>query len=138
MFDSKEYSFSNIEVIMLGRNIGGLRGVKYKTSQESEELYGRGNEPRSFVTGNRKYEGELSVLQSELEAMLDAAGAGFDITQMPLFDLIVTYLPDNSLTLVVDVVKGVKIADFEKGMKQGDKFMEIALPFKALKIEYNV
>jgi hypothetical protein len=138
MFDSKEYAFSNIEVIMLGRNIGGFRGIKYKTSQENEELYGRGNEPRGFVSGNRKYEGELSVLQSELEALTDAAGIGKDITQMPLFDLIVTYLPEDSLTLVVDNVKGVKIGEFEKGMKQGDKFMEIALPFKALKIEYNI
>lgn len=137
MFDSREYSYANMEVIMLGRNIAGLRGIKYKTSQESDEVYGRGNEPRTFSSGNRKYEGELTVLQSELEAMLDAAGSGKDITQMPLFDIIVTYLPEGSTTLVVDVVKGVKIGELEKGMKQGDKFMEINLPFKALRILYN-
>lgn len=138
MFNSKEYSWSNIEIVMLGRPVTGIRGVTYKASQEKEVIYGRGNKPRAIQHGNKSYEGTLSILQSELEALLVAAGKGKDLTDIPAFDIVVAYVPNTPGEIITDIVKNVEFTEIEKALKQGDKFMEIELPFIALGIEYGV
>ncbi|MCG8701261.1 MAG: hypothetical protein MI922_24620 [Bacteroidales bacterium] len=138
MFDSKQYDWSNIDIVMLGRPVTGIRGVKYKTSQEKELIYARGNKPVSIGHGNVSYEGELTLLQSELEALQEAAGAGNKITDIAAFDVTVAYIPKGGSTVVTDIIKNVEFTEYEKGMAQGDKFMEVTMPFVALDIDYNV
>ena len=138
MFNSKEYSWSSIEIVMLGRPVTGIRGITYKASQEKEVIYGRGNKPRAIQHGNKSYEGTISLLQSELEALLLAAGKGKDITDIPAFDIVVAYVPETPGGIITDIIKNVEFSEIEKALKQGDKFMEIDLPFIALGIEYSV
>lgn len=137
-FNSKEYEWNNLELVMLGRPVTGIRGVTYKASQEKEVIYARGNKPRAIQKGNKSFEGKLSLLQSELEALLVAAGKGKDITDIPAFDVVVAYAPGNGGVIVTDIIKNIEFTESEKALKQGDKFMEIELPFIALDIEYNV
>jgi|WetSurMetagenome_2_1015567.scaffolds.fasta_scaffold02807_12 hypothetical protein len=138
MFNSKEYEWNNVEVVMLGKVVTGIRGVTYKESQEKEPVYGRGNKPRAIQAGNKTYEGKISLLQSELEALQDAAGVGASILDISSFDVTVAYVPKTGGAVVVDIIKNVEFTEVEKGMKQGDKFMEIELPIVALDIESNV
>lgn len=137
MFNSKEYEWSNVEVVMLGRPVTGIRGVSYKSSQEKEVIYARGNKPRAIQRGNKSYEGKISLLQSELEALLLTVGKGKNVVDIPAFDIVVAYAPDNG-SIVTDIIKNVEFTEVEKALKQGDKFMEIELPFIALNIEYAV
>ena len=136
-FDSKQYSWANVEVVMLGRPLIGIRGVKYKISQEKEPVYGRGNKPLAIQSGNKKYEGSIDLLQSEAEALEKAAIAagGDDIFDLAGFDITVAYVPKDSATVSVDIIKGVSFSESEKGMKQGDKNMEVSLSFIALDIQ---
>ncbi len=134
-FNSSEYSWADIKVVMLGRPIGGLRGVKYKKTQEKETVYGAGNEPRAIQRGNRSYEGEITLLQSELEALNRSAGKGKDVTDLRNVNIVVAYAPEQGAPLVTDTIKNVEFTEFEKGMQQNDKFAEISLPFIALGIE---
>jgi hypothetical protein len=136
-FNSKEYEWSNVEVVMLGRPVTGIRGVSYKASQEKEVVYARGNKPRAIQGGNKSYECKLSLLQSEIEALLQAAGNGYDVTDIPAFDIVVAYAPASG-TIVTDIIKNVEFTEVEKSFKQGDKFMEVELPAIGLDIEFNV
>lgn len=138
MFNSKEYEWSNVEVVMLGRPVTGIRGVSYKESQEKEVIYGRGNKPRAIQHGNKSYECKISLLQSELEAILQAAGTGYGITDVPPIDIVVAYVPLTGGVIVVDLIKNCEFTEVEKAIKQGDKFMEIELPAIALDIEFHV
>lgn len=138
MFNSKEYEWSNVEVLFLGKPVTGIRGVSYKESQEKELLYARGNKPRSIQKGNKAYSGSISLLQSELEALQIAAGKGKSILDIPAFDIVVAYVPEVGASIVTDIIKNVEFTEIEKKIKQGDKFMEIELPIIALDIEYNV
>ena len=52
MFNSREYEWSDITVVMGGRNITGLRGIKYNTKREKELLHAKGNKPHSIQRGN--------------------------------------------------------------------------------------
>jgi len=137
-FNSKEYSWSNVEVSYLGKVITGIRGVKYKTSHEKEALYARGSKPHSIQKGNKAYEGELKLLQSEVDVLNAAAKkAGYDDLTDFSFDITVAYVPKNIDTGAITNkgIKAAEITEFEEGMEQGDKFMEITLPFLALDIK---
>jgi hypothetical protein len=137
-FNSKQYNFSQVSVNILGRTINGFLGIKYSIKTEKDYLFGRGNNPLSIQSGNNKYEGELSLTQSELEAMniaVKQANPDGLLTQVA-FDIVVAYASDTIIT--VDVIEGAEFTEYEKGMKQGDKNMEISLKFMALRIREDI
>ncbi len=139
MFNSAEYSWNDLEVVMLGRPVVRLLEVKYKVTTETKEIYGRGGEPLGIQEGNSKYEGELKIGQSELEALIAKARTikpGINPTRMPAFNISVMYSKDGVITR--DVLVGVKIHEFEKALKQGDFEMEVSLPFKFLQAKLGV
>lgn len=134
-FNSAQYSWADVKVIMLGREVTGLQGVKYKVARELEEVRGRGNDPLALQRGNKSYDGSIMLLQSEVEALEVAVAAldpNYDLTDVQ-FDIIVTY-GDGGVSHT-DTVQGVVITEYEKGINQGDKYMKIELPFKALGIK---
>lgn len=136
-FSSYEYDWADVEIHLAGRKVIAAKGVKYKISQEKEEIYGAGFEPLAIGHGNKKYEGELTLLQSEIEALQEAVGAG-SLLDIRNLDIVVSYAPKDSGPIKTDIIKGVEFTEIEKGMQQGDKFMEVSLPFIALGIQYNV
>lgn len=138
MFNSKEFEWADVEIVMLGRPVTGIRGVTYKETQEKEPVYGRGNKPRAIQKGNKAYEGSIVLLQSELEAMQAAVGKNNSVLDIPAFDIVVAYAPTDGSPIITDIIKNAEFTETEKSLKQNDKFMELTLPFVALGIEYNV
>ena len=59
MFNSREYEWADITVVLGGRDITGLRSIRYKESQEKEAVYGKGNRPQAIQKGNKSYEGSI-------------------------------------------------------------------------------
>ncbi|HUM50486.1 MAG TPA: hypothetical protein PK431_01680 [Chitinophagales bacterium] len=136
-FDSSEYAWKDIEIVVLGRTLIRVLDVKYKASQKLEGIYGRGQNPVGIQEGNYAYKGELKIGQSELEAMtLKAKQLGFRSILKLKFDVNISYSLDG--VLVRDVCKSGRIEEYEKGMKQGDTNMEIALPFMFTLIDNQI
>jgi len=134
MFDSRQYEFADLTLELGGRIITGFRGVKYTSKQEKELVYGKGNEPLHIQKGNIAYEGEISMLQSELETLRKASTSG-SVLGLRL-DAVVCYgNPSNGDTLIIDKIRGLEFTEDAKEMKQGDKFMEVSLPFICMRIE---
>ena len=135
-FNSKQYAWSNLEIVAFGRKLLGARAIEYKTNKEKEVVYGAGDEPMGVQHGNKSYSGTLTILQSEIEAMTRLAlENGFeDITDFE-FDVVVAYVPKGGGPIVSDVIKFASISEIPKGMRQNDKFQEIALPFIALGVK---
>lgn len=139
-FDSREFEFADVKMSMLGVTSSGLRGLTYKKSQEKELVYAAGNQPKSIQRGNKKYEGTLTLLKSDLDMYNQAArAAGYeDITDVPgnLINISCVYQKtDGAAALSTDSCINVEFTEFEDGMKQGDKFKEISLPFIFLKLK---
>lgn len=133
MFDSRQYEFADLTLELGGRTITGFRGVKYTSKQEKELVYGKGNEPLHIQKGNKSYEGEVTLLQSELETLRNAGGSS--VLGLRL-DAVVAYgNPSNGDTLITDKIRGIEFTEDAKEMKQGDKFMEVKLPFICLRID---
>lgn len=137
MFNSREYEWADITVIVGGKDITGVRGIKYSSKQEKEAVYGKGNEPIAIQKGNKAYEGEITVLQSELETMRMQSK---DNTILNLqLDVVVCYgNPSNGDVLITDVIQGIQFTEEPKDAKQGDKFTEHTLPFIALRVKKGV
>lgn len=133
MFNSREYEFADMTVMVGGKDTVGLRGLKYSAKQEKEFLYGKGNEPIAIQKGNKSYEGELTILPSELETLrLNGNGTILGLQ----VDIVVVYgNPLQGDVMVTDVLQGVQFTDEPKEYKQGDKFAEITLPFIFLRFK---
>lgn len=135
MFDSKEYEWADVTVVMAGRDVTGIRGVSYTSSQEKEALYAKGNKPHGIQRGNKSYEGSIRILQSELDALNAAAGG--DVLDVN-FNIIVAYgNPSRGDVIRTDLLSGVEITSIPKGLNQNDKFMEIELPLVMLDVIEN-
>jgi hypothetical protein len=133
MVNGREYEFEDMTLILGGRDVTGFRGIKYKKSQEKEALYGKGNKALSIQKGNEKCDGEISLTQSEYET-LRALGGG-SVLSLNL-DAIVSYGdPTKGDAMINDSIQGLQFTEESKEIKQGDKFMEITLPFVSLSIE---
>lgn len=135
MVDTREYEWSDITVILAGRDVKGIRGISYTSSQEKELLYGKGNKPMSIQKGNKDFSGNIRLTQSEVCALEDAAGK--DILDIS-FNVVVAYgNPSKGDAMRTDLLKGVQFTEDPKTMNQGDKMMEIELPIIMLDVVNN-
>ena len=132
-FDSREFEFADVKVALLGANLSGLRGLTYKKKQAKESVYAQGNQPKAIQKGNKEYDGTLMLLKSDYDKLDSAAiAAGYeDITDVPYKDITLTcvYQNKDDAKLSTENLIGVAFTEVEDGMKQGDKFKEISLPF---------
>jgi hypothetical protein len=127
MFNSREYEWADINVVLAGRPTTGLRGIKYSTKQEKEALYAKGNSPHSIQRGNVSHEGSVTLTQSEYEALKTSSGGNILNAS---FDVVVSYgNPSNGDTIVTDLLVGCEFTEDNTEWKQGDKFQEKELPF---------
>ena len=137
-FNSKEYAWVDVNVVLLGKPVVGLRGIEYKSKRQKEALYATGKKARGIQMGRKEYEGTVTVLQSELIAMQAAAKAkGYDDVTDLEFDIIVSYVSESGV-VQTDKVVNTSITEAPNNMKEGDLYSEHALPFIACDVEYNV
>lgn len=133
LFNSREFEYADVKVALLGRELTGLRGLTYKKTREKEPVYGAGSDPKAIQRGNVKYEGSLSLLKSDFDLLTDAAQtAGYgDIVDVPGSAIVITcvYQKEGDAMIRTDSCINVEFTEYEDGMKQGDKFKEITLPF---------
>lgn len=135
MFNTREYEWSDVTVVMAGRDVTGIRGVSYNAAQEKEALYAKGNRPHGIQRGNKSYKGSIRILQSELIALTEAAGG--DILDVS-FNVVVAYgNPSKGDVVRTDLIRGVEVTDVTKQINQNDKFMEIELPIIAMDVVNN-
>ncbi len=140
MINGRQYEFADITLILGGRVVTGIRGIKYSEKQEKEPLYGKGNKPLSIQRGNISYEGEISLTQSELETLklLAKTNTGRSSIMSLNLNAIVAYgNPLKGEPMITDRIFGIQFTEDAKELKQGDKFMEITLPFICTDIEYQ-
>lgn len=137
-FNTKEYAWIDVNVVLLGKPVAGLRGIEYKSKRQKEALYATGKKARGIQMGRKEYDGTITVLQSELIAMQAAAKAkGYDDVTDLEFDVIVTYMSESGI-VQTDKVVNASITEAPNNMKEGDLYSEHALPFIACDVEYNV
>jgi hypothetical protein len=135
VINGRQYEFADLTLYLGGRDVTGFRGIKYSSKQEKEAMYGKGNRPLSIQKGNVSHEGEISLSQSELET-LKALGGG-SVLNLNLNAVCVYGNPAKGDMMITDKLYGIQFTEESKEIKQGDKWMEITLPFICLDIQYQ-
>jgi len=136
-FNSTEYAWKDLNIFIDGNLITGIQNIEYSQSTEHEYVYGRGSAPRNIQEGNETYEGTLTLLQSEYEALREAVvSAGYKNTTKPFFTVNVSYAIGTDIQ--TDTVQQLKFNELPKSLSQNDKFMTLDLPFMALGVKENV
>jgi len=134
-FNSREYEWADMSVIIAGRDVTGIRAVQYSSSQEKEAMYAKGNKPHGIQRGNKAYSGSVTLTQSELEALEEAAGG--DLLDARLNIVVMYGNPSKGDTIKADLLRGVEFTEVPKGMNQNDKFMEVELPIIMMDVKKN-
>lgn len=128
MFDSREYEWADLTILIGTRIIVGARGVKYANKQDKELIYGKGNEPYAVQKGNKSHDGELALAMSEFLALQNESPTK-SVLDLQV-DITVCYgNPSQGDVMHTDKLMGVQFTEEPQDMKQGDKFSEHPLPF---------
>ena len=133
--NGREYEWADISIVFGGVVIVGFREIKYKQEREKEQMFAKGRKAQSIQAGNEKVTGSIKFTQSQFEALELATGGNMLEAKV---DIIVSYGAEMnaasvaSAAISTDTIIGAEFTEYEKGMSQGDKFMEINMPFLAL------
>ena len=136
--NGREFEWADISLIIGGVPIVGFRAVTYKRVREKEPLFAKGRKAHSIQSGNESVTGSITFTQSQLEALEVATGGNVLTAKV---DIVVSYGAELNTAAVVkstistDIIIAAEFTEYEKGMSQGDKFMEIEMPFLALDIK---
>jgi hypothetical protein len=134
-----ESSWKDVSIVILGRTIEGVVKVEYDRKTNKEMVFGRGDKPLAIVSGNKEFSGTVTLLQSELQAMVAAVNAvdpTRDLTDVS-FDIVVDYDNSNGVA-TTDLLVGCEITEYQKSLSQGDTHMKIDLPFMFLDLREGV
>ena len=133
IINGRQYEWADISFILGGRVVVGCRGINYKESQDKSLLYGKGNRPISIQKGNKKYDGNVTMLQSEIETLKELArathGPSGSILDLNLNAVVCYGDPSKGDVMLTDLLYNIQFTEVDKGMKQGDQNMEVSLPF---------
>lgn len=125
MINGNEYAFEDIQVVIFGRLLTGIKEVKYGATKVHTNIHGRGNQPVSMGRGKKDAKAaKLVLLQSEFEALQNATPAGKDPLDWAPFEMVVAYAPEGGV-ITTDIVPFCRVTDYEKGMSGDDDHMTI-------------
>jgi hypothetical protein len=135
-FNSRQYEWADLTLILGGRDVTGIRGIKYTEKIEREAIFAKGRDAHSIQSGNSAVEGEVTMLQSEYEALVKSGNGS--VLSLSLDALVAYGNPANADAIITDRLLGLRFTESSKELKQGDKMMEISLPFIALRVQNQV
>ena len=134
MLNSEQYSYNDISIILGGRVLNQATGIEVEFGYEHEIVRGKGGKAQAINQKNHEVGGTVSMLQSEFEAIINTYGENY---QKQYFDVVWHFSPDGGTEHRTHLIKGLKLGKVKMGLKQGDAFMTIDVPFMALDIKLN-
>ena len=119
--NGKAYDWGDVDVKLPGLVLE-VQEISYDDEQDMEEVYGKGNKPRGFGTGNYKASGKISLLRDDYDALLDYCKAsGLPFYGMEIPSIVVSYANAGARTKI-DELKRVK---FTKRSNKGAKSLTV-------------
>lgn len=136
MINGNEYAWEDIVVAIAGRPVTGITDIKYSNKRNIDLIYGAGANPHTHGRGKKEPSAEITIFQSEFEALQAGLPAGTDLTDVAPFPIAVNYAVAGQAG-ITDVIESCRVESWEKGIKTGDGQMTIALKLKPLRIKLN-
>lgn len=129
------YDWSCVKVAIAGVTLIGITAVDYGDKQDIQKAYGAGRLPIGYGKGRIDCSGKITLYQEEVEA-LQAASPTARLQDLPMFDVNVSYLPENG-KVVHHILKGVKFPNNERKNKEGSTKNEVELDLMIMSIDWG-
>ena len=131
------YSWADVRVNLLGRDLVGILAVEYSDSQTTKAVYGRGKKRIGRVSGMYAAEATLTLEMSEVEALnISLAGTGKSIYDIAPFDVVVSYVNSEQL-LITHLLLQCVFTKQDRSTKTGEvKEIEVKLPLDVAEINW--
>jgi hypothetical protein len=124
--NGKVVGSANINVLIGGVVVSGIRSINFKKNSKKENIYGFGNEPVGRGRAQTEYpEGTIEILLEEYKAIVNAA-PNRDITQIPMFNIPIVF--DNGV-LPSETLNNVEFLGDDHNYKSGDAATWVTVPF---------
>lgn len=126
--NSRNYSWSEAEIRFLDRSPVAIVAFSFTRRKRKDNIYGRGSEPIGRTRGNKEYEGSITLLQSEYEALEDLAQEQGVNDPLDLAPFPISVAWDNGSQISAYTLEYAEFLEIPMGMSQDDPNMEIELP----------
>ncbi|WP_250278792.1 hypothetical protein [[Clostridium] colinum] len=126
--NGKYYDWASIDL-----NIDGLlieaQEITYDDELEKEQVYGLGNKPRGYGTGNYKLNLKISFLREDYEELVNyCKSKGISFYSLVIDKIVVSYADDGE-PIIIDTITKVTPTKRSSGGKQGDKSILVDVEF---------
>lgn len=139
-YDNKypKLGWSSAEFIasFMTTTIVGITAVSWSSKRDMTNLYGTGSDPIGYGLGKSEYEASVTMYREEVEAILAASATG-KLTDVPAFDLIITFKAEGSTVTNVVELKNCRFKEDKVSFKQGDMMIEQELPLLCAGSKFN-
>lgn len=126
LINGNSYAWDDIQLSIAGSTpISGITEINYGYKRKMDPIYGAGSEPVSYGYGNKEYTASITIKMEEAQVILQASPNG-DITQIPLFPIVVAWLDTDNL-IVTNILKNCKFMNYEIKTKQNDTSTDMVM-----------
>lgn len=136
LINGHEYCWADIVVNVYGTPVTGITGIEYSDDQEVVDVYGAGRYPVSRSKGRITCTGKISLLASEVNALTKKTSNG-RLQDLPPFDIIVSYIPDDGGAVVTDKIRNCQFKKNERSWSEGDTSKSVDLDLAVSHIEWG-
>ena len=135
-----EYGWSSVQMVVAGVPVYGVTSINYGENQEMDNLYGLSTMPVAQGFGTFTMEGNITFHAGEIEAIMTAARLkGYTKLQdLPEFDILVIYKPDDLTKFVTHRIKDVSLKNNTRDFSQGDLAIEVSVDILFSGVDWSV
>ena len=91
LINGRAFDYTQITVSFLGVPLAGISSIEYDEEQEKVNNFGTGNSAVSRGHGAKDASGSIEISMNDVEALRSAAATS-SLLDIPMFDIIVSYL----------------------------------------------
>lgn len=133
--NGKAYEFADVRLVLFGRLVTGITAISYEDSKDVQVHHGNNGQAVSYTKGNKTCVGSITLEMIEVEA-IQAASPDGDITNIPPFNVAVSYVPDGG-TMVTHTLEGALFTKNSRDTSSGGGRIEVELPLMLANIKWK-
>lgn len=127
LVNGKAYDWGSVGIDLPGLPMIDVQEISYNDELEKEAVYGRGNMPRGYGTGNYKASAKLTLLREDYEVLIThCKDTGATLYGLVIPKIVVNYADDGD-PIHTDVLDTVTITKSDHKGAQGDKKLTVSL-----------
>ena len=130
--NGNRYSWSSIELRVLGKRILGVKSVDFAQALEPGEVYGTHAQKIGRTRGELKPTGSIEMNKEEAEDLVNTLGDGY--MEVP-FDVVIAFR--ELTTISTAIIHGARIKNMDSSHSQGTDALMMKLELDVMWIEIN-